>query len=122
MLIADLPGYGYAKVSKSVSAGWPQFINPYLERRQNLALAVCLVDSNIPAQPSDRQLLDALRLMDRRFVVVGTKADRLSGNGRTKAVTQLRQGLSIDSLLLCSAKTGRGIKELLEKLRQAAQE
>lgn len=113
MLIADLPGYGYAKVSKSISAQWPQFINPYLERRPNLVLAVCLVDSSVPPQASDRQLLDALRSLCRNYLVVGTKADRLSGNGRTNAQRQLRAALEIENLLLCSARTGYGVKEVL---------
>jgi GTP-binding protein len=112
LLFADLPGYGYAKISKSISAEWPKFINPYLEERANLVLCVCLVDSNIPVQASDQQLMEALKGMGRRFVVVGTKADRLSGNERTKALVRLRAGLGLDEVLLCSSKTGYGIKEL----------
>jgi GTP-binding protein len=112
LLFADLPGYGYAKISKSISAEWPKFINPYLEERANLVLCVCLVDSNIPVQASDQQLMEALKGMGRRFVVVGTKADRLSGNERTKALVRLRTGLGLDEVLLCSSKTGYGIKEL----------
>jgi GTP-binding protein len=112
LLFADLPGYGYAKISKSISAEWPKFINPYLEERANLVLCVCLVDCNIPVQASDQQLMEALKGMGRRFVVVGTKADRLSGNERTKALVRLRTGLGLDEVLLCSSKTGYGIKEL----------
>jgi GTP-binding protein len=112
LLFADLPGYGYAKISKSISAEWPKFINPYLEERANLVLCVCLVDSNIPVQASDQQLMEALKGMGRKFVVVGTKADRLSGNERTKALVRLRTGLGLDEVLLCSSKTGYGIKEL----------
>ena len=112
LLFADLPGYGYAKISKSISAEWPKFINPYLEERANLVLCVCLVDSNIPVQASDQQLMEALKGMGRRFVVVGTKADRLSGNERTKALVRLRTGLGLDEVLLCSSKTGYGMKEL----------
>jgi GTP-binding protein len=112
LLFADLPGYGYAKISKSISAEWPGFINPYLEERENLVSCVCLVDSNIPVQASDRMLLDSLRGMGRSFIVVGTKADRLSGNQRTKAQRELVEGLELDGILLCSAKTGFGLKEL----------
>ena len=50
VIFADLPGYGYAKISKSISAEWPKFIDPYLTEREQLALCVCLVDSNIPPQ------------------------------------------------------------------------
>jgi GTP-binding protein len=111
-LFADLPGYGFAKLSRSISAEWPSFIEPYLTDRPQLALCVCLVDANIPPQPSDRQLQDWLRAAGRRFVVLGTKADKLSGNGRSKATAALRKGHALDEVLLCSSKTGAGIKEL----------
>src|SRR5580658_7070965 len=48
LVFADLPGYGYAKISKSISETWPDFIDPYLADRDQLKLCVCLVDSNIP--------------------------------------------------------------------------
>ncbi|HET9087407.1 MAG TPA: ribosome biogenesis GTP-binding protein YihA/YsxC, partial [Acidobacteriaceae bacterium] len=44
LILADLPGYGYAKLSRSISAEWPSFINPYLANRETLAACVCLVD------------------------------------------------------------------------------
>ncbi len=125
VVFADLPGYGYAKISKSISAEWPSFIDPYLRERATLALCLCLVDSNIPAQPSDAQLLAFLRAAGRRFLVIGTKADRLSGNGRAKAVSTLRTGLGLASpqeepLTLVSANTGAGMKELWSTLLAAA--
>ena len=89
-IFADLPGYGYAKISKSISAGWPAFIEPYLADRSTLALCVCLVDSNVPPQASDRQLLEWLRSAGRAFVVVATKVDRLSGNERTRNLAALK--------------------------------
>jgi GTP-binding protein len=122
MLFADLPGYGYAKLSKSISAQWPEFINPYLAERSNLAMCICLIDSNIPAQPSDRQLIDSLKEMKRDLLVVGTKADRLSGNERTRALAQLKRDLDLEQLLFCSAKTGQGIKELWTHLLTASQD
>ena len=56
LVFADLPGYGYAKISKSISAEWPKFIDPYLAERQTLKLCICLVDSNISPQPNDGKL------------------------------------------------------------------
>ncbi|MGC2402106.1 MAG: ribosome biogenesis GTP-binding protein YihA/YsxC [Acidobacteriaceae bacterium] len=120
LLFADLPGYGYAKISRSISAEWPKFINPYLEDRPNLALCICLVDSNIPVQSSDQQLVDALRAMGRPLLVVGTKADRLSGNERTKAQAKLKEGLELSDILLCSSKTGNGLKELWTQILERA--
>src|SRR5215471_294342 len=80
LIFTDLPGYGYAKISREVSAQWSEFIDPYLKERASLALCLALVDSNIPPQESDQQLLDFLRATRRRFVIVATKSDRLSGN------------------------------------------
>src|ERR1700761_7208675 len=77
-MFADLPGYGYAKISKSISAEWPKFIEPYLAERATLSLCICLVDSNIPPQESDGQLIEWLRAAGRDFAVVATKVDRLS--------------------------------------------
>jgi GTP-binding protein len=120
MLFADLPGYGYAKISKSISAEWPTFIEPYLRERSTLALCVCLVDSTIPPRASDAQLFEFLAAAERNYLVVGTKADRLSGNGRAKALSALREAFGADRLLLCSAKTGAGMKELWQAIRAAA--
>jgi GTP-binding protein len=112
LMFADLPGYGYAKISKSISAEWPKFIEPYLTERETLGLCVCLVDSNIPAQEKDKQLLEWLRAAGREYVVVATKVDRLSGNERTRNMAALRKGLELEAVLPVSAKTGVGMREL----------
>lgn len=119
MNFADLPGYGYAKISKSISAGWGEFIDPYLENRPTLVLCVCLVDSNVPPQKSDARLLDWLRAADREFAVVATKADRLSGNERTRNIVALRRELGVEKILAISAKTGHGVKELWARIEEA---
>lgn len=122
MLLADLPGYGYAKISKSISSEWPKFIEPYLTDRPSLSLCLCLVDSNVPPQESDMQLIEFLANADRRIVVVATKSDRLSGNGRAKAKTALCKGLNVDDILMVSSKTGAGIKDLWATIQAAASE
>ncbi len=118
-VFADLPGYGYAKISKSISAEWPKFIEPYLAKRATLALCVCLVDANVPPQPRDAQLLNWLRAVDRTFVVVATKADRLSGNQRTRSLAALKKALGVDDLLPVSARTGYGVRELWARIEAA---
>ncbi|HEX4005127.1 MAG TPA: ribosome biogenesis GTP-binding protein YihA/YsxC [Acidobacteriaceae bacterium] len=120
MIFADLPGYGYAKVSKSISAEWPKFIEPYLRDRETLALCVCLVDSTIPPRASDGQLVEFLEHSGRAYVVVATKADRLSGNGRAQALKALREAFGAEHLLLVSSKTGAGMKELWAAIEEAA--
>jgi GTP-binding protein len=120
LVFADLPGYGYAKISKSISAEWPKFIDPYLAERETLKLCICLVDSNIPPQPNDRKLVDWLRHAGREFLVVATKTDRLSGNVRTRNLLAIKTALELDEVLPVSAKTGAGIKELWNRIETKA--
>jgi GTP-binding protein len=122
MIFADLPGYGYAKISKSISAEWPGFIEPYLATRDTLALCICIVDANVPVRPNDRQLLDWLRSMDRELLVVATKVDRLSGNERTRNLAALKRGLEFEEIVPVSSKTGYGIEELWRRIGEAGNE
>ncbi len=120
IVFADLPGYGYAKISKSISETWPDFIDPYLAEREQLKLCICLVDSNIPAQESDKQLIDWLSHQGRAFAVVGTKVDKQSGNERTRNLAALKKNLQIDDLFFLSSKTGFGLKDLWQRVETAA--
>jgi len=119
MIFADLPGYGYAKISKSISAQWPGFVEPYLAARETLALCICIVDANVPVRPNDRQLLDWLRSVDRELLVVATKVDRLSGNERTRNLAALKRGLEFEEIVPVSARTGYGIEELWRRIGEA---
>jgi GTP-binding protein len=121
LIFADLPGYGYAKVSKSISAEWPKFIEPYLAERETLALCVCLVDTNIPPQENDTQLITYLKQTQRPFLVVGTKADRLSNNQLAKSMTALKKAHGVEEVLPVSAKTDAGTKALWAKLMEVAE-
>lgn len=118
LIFADLPGYGYAKISKSISAEWPKFIEPYLADRETLALCICLVDTNIPPQANDTQLITFLKQMQRPFLVAGTKADRLSNNLLAKSITALKTAHDVDEILPVSAKTDAGTKALWQRLMQ----
>ena len=102
-----------------MSAGWPAFIEPYLAIRSTLRLCICLVDSNVPPQPGDLQLIDWLRAAGRDFAVVATKIDRLSGNVRTRNLAALKKGLGLDEVLPVSSKTGYGMKELWARIEAA---
>jgi GTP-binding protein len=120
LLLADLPGYGYAKISKEISAEWPKFIEPYLAERDTLRLCVCLVDANVPPQKSDKQLIEWLQHHDRELLVVATKADRLSANHLSKAIAHLKRDYEVERILPCSAKTKAGLSELWQEIRNAA--
>ncbi len=122
LMLVDLPGYGYAKLSREISAEWPKFIEPYLEQRRALQLAICLIDANVPPQSSDSQLIDFLRSVDRQFLVVATKADKLSGNKLRPALVSLAREHGVESILPYSAKTGAGKNELWKVIRDLAAE
>ena len=120
LIFADLPGYGYAKLSREISAEWPKFIDPYLNDRPTLALCVALIDANVPPQQTDRQLLDFLSASGREFLLVATKSDRLSNNQLQAALRTLAAEYPSADLLPYSAKTGAGRDELWKHIRQAA--
>jgi len=119
MLFADLPGYGYAKVSREISEDWARFVDPYLHQRSTLTLCLALVDSNIPPQDSDRQLIEFLNTAQRPHVVVATKCDRLSGNELPRALKTLGTHYAGSTILPFSAKTGRGKDDLWEVIRNS---
>ncbi|HEY3767740.1 MAG TPA: ribosome biogenesis GTP-binding protein YihA/YsxC [Candidatus Angelobacter sp.] len=121
MLLVDLPGYGYAKLSKEISAEWPRFIEPYLQEREALALSIVLIDANIPAQPPDRQLIDFFRAAGSDYLVVATKADKLSSNKLKSALATLARDHEIAPPLPYSAKTGDGRAELWREIRSRLQ-
>ena len=121
LIFADLPGYGYAKISREVSQEWPKFIEPYLNERPTLALCVALVDANIPPQPSDRQLLDFLSGSGHEVLLVATKSDRLSNNQLHNVLRTFSQQYPSARLLPYSSKTGAGRDELWKEIRQVAQ-
>jgi GTP-binding protein len=120
MLLVDLPGYGYAKLSRAITAEWPKFIEPYLKDRPTLKLAIVLIDVNVPAQPPDAQLLQFLRKSGPDFLVVGTKSDKLSGNRLKAALTRLARDHDLKNILPYSARTGSGRTELWREIRSRA--
>lgn len=122
LIFADLPGYGYAKISMSISSEWPKFIEPYLAERNTLALCVCLVDTNIPPQSNDTQLILYLKQTQRPYLVVGTKADKMSGNVLSKSIAALKKAHEVDEILPISAKTDTGINLLWSRLMSVAEE
>jgi GTP-binding protein len=121
LIFADLPGYGYAKISREVSQQWPIFIDPYLKERPCLALCVALVDVNVPPQPGDRQLLDFLSGIGRATLIVATKSDRLSGNQLRNSVETLVHEYPEAHIVPYSARTGTGRHELWQEIRLAVE-
>ena len=114
--LVDLPGYGFAKVSKGMQHGWQSLITRYLETRETLCCVVVIMDLRHEAKAQDSQLLSWLKQKNIPYLPVYTKADKLSGNAREKHAATLDAGHNIDKSerILFSAKSGLG-KEALER-------
>jgi len=122
VIFADLPGYGYAKLSREISQEWPKFVEPYLNDRPTLALCLALIDVNVPPQDSDRHLLDFLNASGRNFLLIGTKSDRLSNNQLRNALKTLSDAYPTATVIPFSSKTRVGSDEVWNKIRQSAAE
>ncbi|MBX3283657.1 MAG: ribosome biogenesis GTP-binding protein YihA/YsxC [Acidobacteria bacterium] len=122
LYFADLPGYGYAKVSKAMRADWGKMAEDYLRDREQLALCVHLVDSRHEPTALDRQLNEWLVANERPFVVAATKADKLSANGLAKSLKAIKKTFAGAEIIAFSAETGRGRDELWATILRAAAE
>jgi len=111
----DLPGYGYAKVSKSIKENWGDLIEEYLEKSQNLKGVVLLIDARHQPFEADLQLLEWLDFYHREKLVVLTKTDKLTRSALFLNAQKTSKSLNLnsDSLVLFSAKTGEGKEKIL---------
>ena len=115
--IVDLPGYGYAKVSKSISQDWGLMMETYLEKRENLLKVVQLVDIRHAPSVQDVQMYEYLRHFGLDGIVVATKADKVSKNEMQKGLAVIKKTLSLsedDILIPVSALKRTGQDKLLE--------
>jgi len=122
LIFTDLPGYGYAKISREVSSQWVGFIDPYLHERPTLALCLALVDISIPPQASDRQMLEFLITSQRKFVIVATKSDRISGNQLRTSLKKYAEEFPEARIVAYSARSSTGRDELWREIRGAMAE
>ena len=123
--IVDLPGYGYSKLSKSVTENWGAMMEAYFQNRQGLKKVVQLVDIRHAPSAQDQQMYDYLRHYGLDGIVVATKADKVSRNELQKCIKTIRQTLKLgpeDLVIPVSALKKTGYEELLaeiEKLLEA---
>lgn len=104
----DLPGYGFARVSKSMRSDWGEMAEEYLTEREELALSIQLVDSRHEPSALDMQLHEWLVFNNKQHLVVATKSDKLSANLLQKQLTSIRQIMKGSIVLGYSASTGKG--------------
>lgn len=115
-LLVDLPGYGYAKVAKSMKKDWHEKINEYLIKSKDKMLLVFLVDSRHEPQKKDLELYAFLMDNEIDFITVATKIDKLSKNQLAKNLNILKKTFVTDGKLFfpVSSKTGEGTSNLIE--------
>ena len=108
----DLPGYGFAKVSKTMRQDWGKMAEDYLANRDSLALCIQLVDSRHKPTALDLQLHEWLVFHDTNHIVVATKSDKLSSNELSKQVRLIKSEMKGTKVLVYSSKTGKGRDEV----------
>lgn len=119
--IVDLPGYGYAKVSKSVSQQWGPMIEKYLASRSELVKVVQLVDSRHEPSKQDVQMYEWLKYYGMDGIVVATKSDKISRNELAKNIALIRKTLKMaseDKVIAVSSLKKTGYEELWEILEE----
>jgi GTP-binding protein len=112
----DLPGYGYAKVPKSVGRHWKKLVEAYFRSRPGIVLVLHLVDARLRLTPLDQELAQWLYHLGFPIMVVATKADKLSGNERSSQLRALSNSFEGVPVLLTSAVTGIGCNEIWRRV------
>lgn len=119
LFFVDLPGFGYAKTGKAAIQQWKRLIEEYFESRSSIALAVQLIDSRMPPTELDLQLSEWLDRVNVPFLAVATKSDKLSNNEKSARLRVLSNSFGGQSVVMSSAKTGTGCKEIWHHVLQA---
>lgn len=117
--LVDLPGYGFAKRSNAELKRWSELINSYFEMDRNFALIVCLLDIRHKPTDLDCQMISYIHQVGLPFMIVLTKADKLSKQKCANAKKQISNYLKLDGripMIACSSETGSGINELKQKI------
>ena len=115
----DLPGYGYAKVSKSMRADWGVMAEEYLSQREQLVLCIQLIDSRHEPTRLDMQLNEWLNFNGKPHLAVATKTDKLSTNQLSKQLKAIRLALKFSDVIAYSSETGKGRDEVWRSIERA---
>ena len=117
--LVDLPGYGYAKVSKNMRKDFNRTLFAYLSKRENLYCVFVLVDSRIPPQANDLEFISRLGELQIPFAILFTKTDKttqkeLSDNAKAFKDEMLKTWEELPACFYTSSTTNRGREEILE--------
>lgn len=125
MYLVDLPGYGYAKASKTVTEKWGKMIQRYMAESDQLMYIFLLVDMRHEPTKQDVAMMDLVRYLEYQPVVIATKADKLKRSERQKAFSLIRKtlGLSVDDILIpYSSVTKEGKDEICDLMEQVMEQ
>lgn len=116
--LVDLPGYGYAKRSQTERLKWRKLMHQYLEKRENLRYVFILIDSRLPAQQNDLEIINWMGANGIPFVILFTKADKVSENQLRSSIADYRKVLlqsweELPLMMITSAEKKRGMDEVL---------
>lgn len=112
----DLPGYGYAKVSKKERVQWKKLVEDYFTNRWSLQMVFLLVDGRIPPQETDLMMVEWLKSLNVPFTIVLTKMDKVKMSERKKKLDEHKKAFSKYgeyTIIPTSSVTGEGIDDLL---------
>jgi GTP-binding protein len=126
LTLADLPGYGFARVSKAISADWRRLIEAYLRGRPQLRRVCLLIDARHGANENDRTMMEILDEAAASFLVVLTKTDKLNATEVAEAVNAVnalakQHAAAHPDVFATSAETKTGIPELRAHLAELAE-
>lgn len=121
--LVDLPGYGFAKVSKEKREEWGRVIETYLNERKNLNGIILLVDSRHEPTGDDRIMMDWLNASGKTVIIAATKSDKLKRSEYKRQISLIAKtlGVSEDRCTLCSSDSGDGFPELRARIDQVIQ-
>lgn len=120
MHFVDVPGYGYAKVSKSERAAWGKMIETYLTTREQLRAALLIVDLRHPPTKDDVMMYDFFKHYEIPCIVIATKADKIPKGKWQKHLKVTKETLQLekeDEIILFSSETGLGKEEAWKSLQ-----
>ncbi len=121
-IFTDLPGYGYAAVSKAERAAWGKLIEYYFAHRQNLALCVLLLDIRRVPNSDDMKMISAMKSRNVPLISVLTKADKLSNNEKVKQIKIISEssGINKENLIVFSSVTGQGKEQVWQEISKTS--
>lgn len=125
LILVDLPGYGYAAVSKGEKLKWASMIEEYLINRENLKSVVLLVDIRHKPTSDDKMMYDFIKHYRGRVIIAATKRDKISNNALSKNIKIIKETLGTDEkdvIIPYSSETHSGREELWEEIVRSIQE